>query len=369
MAFFSRLRRALPAAWLCLLLPGYLLAQDRQLTGRVQSSETSSGVPGASITLKGTTTGTISDANGTFRLNLPSGTSRIVVSSVGYETKEVPVGSATNLNITLAVSASDLSEVVVIGYGSKDKRDLTGSVSSVGARDIAKSIAQAPELAMQGRMAGVFVSTPGGSPNARPQVRIRGVGTFGNAEPLYVVDGIPLTEYGSGSDGAQASVVSDIRGNVNVLSMINPNDIESISVLKDASAAAIYGVRAANGVVLITTKKGQNGTPRVEVSASAGMSNVVKRYNMLSTPEFVSLYREAYANNSNEAKNLPTVFDPANAAYLGNSPTYDWQSPLLQKNAKQQDYGVRISGGNESTTYYVSGGYSYNESTLIKNNS
>ncbi len=350
-----------------LLLPLSLLAQERQITGRVVSSENNAPVPGATIKAKGTNTGTITDASGNFRLNLPTRATSLVVSSVSYETTEVTIGSATTLNITLTASARDLSEVVVIGYGQREKRDLTGSVSSVGAKDISKSIAQAPELAMQGRMAGVFVSTPGGAPNARPQVRIRGVGTFGNAEPLYVVDGVPLTEYGSGSDGAQQSVVSDIRGNVNVLSMINPNDIESISVLKDASAAAIYGVRAANGVVLITTKKGQSGAPRVEVSASAGVSNIVKKYDMLSTPEFVALYREAYANNANEAKNLPTVFNPANAAYLGNSPTYDWQTPLIQKNAKQQDYSVRVSGGNESTTYFVSGGYSYNESTLTKN--
>jgi TonB-linked SusC/RagA family outer membrane protein len=368
MAFLLRNRRIRPLLWLC-LLPGYLLAQDRQLTGRVLSSESNAGVPGATVALKGSTTGTITDASGNFRLNLPSGTTRIIVSSVGYETKEVAVGAATNLTITLTATASDLSEVVVIGYGSKEKRDLTGAISSVGAKDISKSIAQAPELAMQGRMAGVFVSTPGGSPNARPQVRIRGVGTFGNAEPLYVVDGVPLTEYGSGSDGAQQSVVSDIRGNVNVLSMINPNDIESISVLKDASAAAIYGVRAANGVVLITTKKGQSGAPRVEVSASAGVSNIVKKYDMLDTPQFVALYREAYANNPNEAKNLPGVFNPSDPNYLGNSATYDWQTPLKQKNAKQQDYSVRISGGNDNTTYYVSGGYSYNESTLIGNNS
>ncbi len=353
---------------LCLLWPGLLLAQDRVLSGRVTSGEDSAPVPAASVQVKGTNVGTVTDASGNYRLSLPARAVTVVVSSVGYETREITIGSATTLNVTLTPTASNLSEVVVIGYGQREKRDLTGAVSSIGSKDISKSISQAPELAMQGRMAGVFVSTPGGAPNARPQVRIRGIGTFGNAEPLYVVDGVPLTEYGSGSDGAQASVVSDIRGSVNVLSMINPNDIESISVLKDASAAAIYGVRAANGVVLITTKKGQRGAPRVEVSASAGVSNVIKKYDMLNTPDFVALYREAYANNPNEAKNLPTVFDPANAAYLGNSPTYDWQTPQLQKNAKQQDYGVRISGGNESTTYYVSGGYSYNESTLRNNN-
>lgn len=369
MSLFVRTRKLLSAVLLCLLWPGVLLAQDRVLSGRVTSGEDSTPVPAASVQVKGTNVGTVTDASGNYRLSLPNRAATLVISSVGYETREISIGSATTLNVTLTATASDLSEVVVIGYGQREKRDLTGAVSSISSKDISKSIAQAPELAMQGRMAGVFVSTPGGSPNARPQVRIRGIGTFGNAEPLYVVDGVPLTEYGSGSDGAQASVVSDIRGNVNVLSMINPNDIESISVLKDASAAAIYGVRAANGVVLITTKKGQRGAPRVEVSASAGVSNIVKKYDVLNTPDFVALYREAYANNPNEAKNLPVEFDPANPKYLGNSQTYDWQSPLIKKNASQQDYSVRISGGNESTTYYVSGGYSYNESTLINNSS
>jgi TonB-dependent starch-binding outer membrane protein SusC len=356
--------------WLLLVLctaASLVSAQDRQLRGRVISADDNSPIPGASIVIIGTVRGATTDADGNFKISIPNSAKKLQVSSIGFVKQEVTIGSASELNIKLGADDKQLSEIVVIGYGSKEKRDLTGAISSMSSKDITKSIAQAPELAMQGRMAGVFVSTPGGSAFARPQVRIRGVSTFGYAEPLYVVDGIPLTEYGSGTDGVGGSVVSDIRGNVNVLAMINPNDIESISVLKDASAAAIYGVRAANGVILITTKKGVNGTPKVEVSASTSVQNVVNKLDMLNTKQFTELYREAYANNPNEANNLPTVFNPANAAYLGNGPTYDWQTPLLQKNAATHDVGVRISGGNAGTQYYVSGGYTSTEGSLIQN--
>ncbi|WP_460956839.1 SusC/RagA family TonB-linked outer membrane protein [Spirosoma litoris] len=343
-------------------------AQTRTIKGKVLDAGNNTPLPGANIVVAGSIQGTTSDANGNFSLSVPNSAQQFVVSFVGYIRQEVPITNANDYTVSLRAEEGSLSEVVVIGYGSREKKDLTGAISTVSSKEISKSVAQAPELAMQGRMAGVYVSTPGGSPLARPQVRIRGVSTFGNAEPLYVVDGIPLTEYGSGTDNASGSVTRDIRGNVNVLSMINPNDIESMSVLKDASAAAIYGVRAANGVVLITTKKGARGTPKVDVSVTHSIQNVTKKLSMLDVPQFVALYREAYANNPNEAKNLPVQFDPGNAAYLGNKPTTDWQTPLLNKNAPNTDYSLRVSGGNDATRYYVSAGYTNTEGPLIQNN-
>ncbi|WP_460983220.1 SusC/RagA family TonB-linked outer membrane protein [Spirosoma fluminis] len=350
-----------------LLLFSSTYAQTRTIKGKVLDAGNNTPLPGANIVIAGSIQGTTSDANGNFSLSVPNSAQQFVISFVGYIKKEVPITTANDYTVSLNAEEGSLSEVVVIGYGSREKKDLTGAISTVSSKEISKSVAQAPELAMQGRMAGVFVSTPGGSPLARPQVRIRGVSTFGNAEPLYVVDGIPLTEYGSGTDNASGSVTRDIRGNVNVLSMINPNDIESMSVLKDASAAAIYGVRAANGVVLITTKKGVRGTPKVDVSVSHSIQNVTKKLSMLDVAQFVALYREAYANNPNEAKNLPVQFDPANAAYLGNKPTTDWQTPLLNRNAPNTDYSLRISGGNDATRYYVSAGYTNTEGPLIQN--
>jgi len=319
--------RNLVMAVIMLLVFSSAHAQTRTIKGKVLDAGNNTPLPGANIVIAGSVQGTTSDANGNFSLSVPNSAQQIVVSFVGYIKKNVPITNASDYTISLSAEEGSLNEVVVIGYGSREKKDLTGAISTVSSKEISKSVAQAPELAMQGRMAGVFVSTPGGSPLARPQVRIRGVSTFGNAEPLYVVDGIPLTEYGSGTDNASGSVTRDIRGNVNVLSMINPNDIESMSVLKDASAAAIYGVRAANGVVLITTKKGARGTPKVDVSVSHSIQNVTKKLNMLDVSQFVALYREAYANNPNEAKNLPVQFDPTNAAYLGNKPTTDWPIP------------------------------------------
>ena len=202
-------------------------------------------------------------------------------------------------------STQELSEVVVIGYGEREKKDVTGAISNMDSEEITKSAAMTPQLAMQGRMAGVFVGTPGGDPFARPNVQIRGVATFGFSDPLYVIDGIPVLEGGASSPfpGDQ-----DIRSPINIMTSINPNDIESISVLKDASSAAIYGVRASNGVILITTKKGKEGRPKVEVSAQRGVQNVIKKFEMLNTPDYTRLYQEAYANNPEEVGNLPSVF-------------------------------------------------------------
>ncbi|MCP9746412.1 TonB-dependent receptor [Lacihabitans sp. CS3-21] len=338
---------------------------DILIKGKVEDGK-GVGLPGASITIKGSSKGTTTNVNGNFEIEVPSQNSILVFSYIGYQTKEILVGSQSNITISLNIDDRSLSEVVVIGYGSRDKRDLTGAISTVSSKEISKSVSQSPESAMQGRMAGVFVSSPGGSAFARPQVRIRGVSTFGYAEPLYVVDGIPLTEYGSGTDGS-GGLEGDIRGNVNVLAMINPNDIESMSVLKDASAAAIYGVRAANGVILITTKKGSKGSPKIDLSISSSFQNVPEKLNMLNVKQYTDLFVEAYSNNQNEAKNLPDVFKSGSPKYLGNSATYDWQTPLLNKNASNNDYSLRISGGNESTKYYVSGGYTSTEGSLIGN--
>lgn len=323
------------------------------------------GLPGVTVLVKGTTVGSTSGTDGTYSIQAPGANNTLVFSFIGYVTREVPINGNATINVTLAEDVEALNEVVVIGYGERERKDVVGSISQVNARDLAKSPYQSPELAMQGRMSGVQVTSSSGNPNSRPIVRVRGVGTFGNTEPLYVVDGIPLNEYG---EGTETGLVGDIRGSVNVLNTLNPNDIESISVLKDATAAAIYGNRAAHGVILITTKRGKAGRPKVEVSASKGVQNV-NTYKMLSVPDFVTLHQEMFANNPSRAQELPNVFRPDNAEYLGNSPTVDWQDALLNKNASIEDYSARILGGNESTTYYFSGGYNRTESPLKGNNS
>ena len=346
-------------------------SQDRSVSGTVTSEEDGSTIPGVSIIVTGTNIGTISDLDGNYKLDVPEGSS-LTFSSVGYVSHTVEVGSQSVIDMVLMIDVRELSEVVVIGYGTREKKDLTGAISTMDAQDIEKTLAFNPEMAMQGQMAGVLVTTPSGLPTDRPEVRIRGVSTFGIADPLYVIDGVPITEFGSGAEQSEA-VVRDIRGNINVLSMINPNDIESISVLKDASAAAIYGVRASNGVILINTKKGKMERAKVDISFRYGVSNLPNTFNMLQVPDYTSLYQESFGANPNFT--LPGYFNPdsVNAvtpyqSYLGDKPTIDWQDPFINQNAPNIDASARIYGGTESTSYYVSLGYSYIESPIITNN-
>ena len=336
---------------------------DVPVKGKI-TDEAGNGLPGANITIKGTTRGTSTAADGGFSIDVPDKNATLVVSYIGYLPQEIKIGSQTFINLRLSADDKTLGEVVVIGYGERSRRDVTGAISSIKAEEIAKSNYVAPEMAMQGRMTGVQVTQGSGAPNARPQVRIRGVGTFGNTEPLYVIDGVPITEQYNGiTDGA----AGDIRGNVNILTMINPSDIESVSVLKDAAASAVYGVQAAHGVVLITTKRGKTGRPRVEINASKGVQNIRKLYDMMNVQQNVGLINEAYANNKDEAKNLPAEFNAKDPKYLGNRPTVDWVTPAINRNAVVEDYSARVSGGTEATKYYVSGGYSRTESPLIQN--
>ncbi len=372
--FLPALQRPAPAASTPALvrpngLPVPTLTPMRvQVSGRV-TDENNKGLPGVNIAERGTTNGTTTDGEGNYRLSAEGANSVLTFSFLGYQTQNRTVGSSAVLNLRMVPDERSLNEVVVIGYGERQRKDLTGAVSVVGAEELVKAKAINPELAMQGRLPGVFVSTPGGAPNARPTVRIRGVNTLGFNDPLYVVDGVPLTEYGSGvPQSGNTAQAADIRGSVNVLSLINPNDIESISVLKDASSAAIYGVRAANGVVLITTKRGKAGRPRVELSASRGVQNLPKRYDVLNLPDYVGLVREMYANNPSVAANLPAVFRDGNAAYLGNLPQQDWQSAVINQNAVLEDYSAKVSGGSENTTYYLSGGFARTESPIQQNN-
>ncbi|HZH94820.1 MAG TPA: SusC/RagA family TonB-linked outer membrane protein, partial [Flavisolibacter sp.] len=346
---------------------------QNSITGRItDEANNNAGVSRASVVVKGTSRGTITDANGNFTINAASG-EILVVSLVGYASKEVTVQGSSAINLSLTANSGTMSEVVVIGYGTRQRKDVTGPVVSVGTKDIEKSTALSPELAMQGRMSGVFVSSAGGEPGSRPTVRIRGVNTFGFAEPLYVIDGVPFFEGGA---GVTSGGIGDIRSPVNVLSMINPNDIESITVLKDASSSAIYGVRASNGVILITTKKGKSGRPKVEVSSLYGVQNLPSLPAQLNTQQYFDYAREGY--NANPEKTAEGViipfstrfgprYDPSSPLYQGNAGTFNWANELINKNALLQDHSVRLSGGSENTTYYMSAGFSNQESPLKAN--
>jgi TonB-dependent starch-binding outer membrane protein SusC len=333
-------------------------------------------LPGVTVAVEGTTNQTATNEQGEFSIDAPPN-STLVFSSVGFISQRVALNNRTEINLTLALDATDLNEVVVIGYGQRMKKDITGAVSVIGTKDIEKSSALSPQLAMQGQMAGVNVTSAGGNPTARPTVRIRGVGTFdqnGSADPLYIIDGIPLVEGGA---GATVDKVNDPtrRGPINLYSIINPNDIESITVLKDASASAVYGVRAANGVILITTKTGKKGKVRVDLDAQYGTQKVPKTYDLLNTQQYVKFYTDAYNAYPDLTGSTPKPigtaaffgprWDPANAAYFGNDPTYDWQDAVINHDSKNQNYNVRASGGSDNTTYNFSAGYAKNDGPFV----
>ncbi|WP_192579251.1 TonB-dependent receptor [Dyadobacter aurulentus] len=341
--------------------------KERSISGTVTDAE-GGALPGVTVLVKGTSVGAATDANGKYNLAVPDGAAVLAFTMVGYSPQEKEIGAASIIDVTMAASTSELSEVVVIGYGSRSAKDVTTAISRISAETIDKSVSMTPEMAMQGTMSGVQVSGNSGNPMMRPTIRIRGTNTWGVSDPLFVIDGIPVTEMGAGIENENARI-RDVRGPINIMSMIDPNDIESISVLKDASAAAIYGVRAANGVVLITTKTGRKGAMAVDFSARLGVQNLTQKLDWLNTPEYTSFVQGVFASDPDRLPTEDNVgrFDPGSARYLGNSPTYNWQDAVRNKNAALQDYSVRVSGGSENTDYNVSVGYTNTQGTILVN--
>jgi TonB-linked SusC/RagA family outer membrane protein len=340
------------------------LNQEKPIKGRVTDAN---GVAliGVNILVKGTSIGTVTDIEGYFYLNIPNEANTLVFSYVGYLSKEVAIEGLSNFNVQLAEDVANLEEVVIIGYGVRKKRDITSSVSHIESAEIAKSVTLSPEYALQGKTPGIQVQLASGDPNDRPTIRIRGVNTLGFNDPLIVIDGVPVAEFGAGAVfGTSGAAASDLRGSQNILNLINPDDIASMSVLKDAAATAVYGLRASNGVILIETKrgKGANQKARITLSAERGIKNIRNQYDFLSTPEYVTLLTEQY---NNAAEPFPEWLDPGNPAYLGNSTTtVDWQDEMINKNAIIEDYSLSVSGGNNGSNYYFSAAYANQESSL-----
>ena len=333
-------------------------AQERTITGKVTDMESGEPLPGVTVVVQGTSTGTATDLDGNYKLSVGEDAKVLVFSFVGYVSEEVPIGNRSNIGIELAPDVQSLSEVVVIGYGEKSRKLLTESIGTVSAEQLQKVPVASADAAIKGRLSGVQVSSVDGTPGAPVSIRIRGVGTVGNTQPLFVIDGVPV---GSGEDAR-----------TNPLTTINPNDIESISVLKDASAAAVYGVRAANGVVLITTKRGKTGKPTVTLDSYYGVQNFPKLYEWNNTDQYLQLSREAV-----DARNTQLGLSPGDDDYqvlhpdlLPGSPylnrNTDWQSPLLNENAPIQNHNLSVSGGNENANFYVSAGYFKQEATVRK---
>ena len=303
-------------------------SQDLQVSGVVKDGTTGESIPGATILLKGTGNGTVTDFDGNFKLSISGENPILVVSFVGYETLEVAVGNQTTFEIVLQEEVSQLTEVVVIGYGTQKKKVVTGAIESVSSEEITATPVLRAEQALQGRTAGVMVMSQSGQPGETPTVRIRGAGTTRDPTPLYVVDGL---------------VVSNIE-------YLNPGDIESMDVLKDAASAAIYGARAANGVVLITTKSGTEGRISITYDGYYGVQNPTNTIDMLNATQYKELMAEGFAN---AGRTLPPNF-PAPDEITADT---DWQSELFQRNVPIFNHQVTVAGGNDKSTFSSSISY------------
>ena len=326
--FFFNSNKRMFMLLLLIFTHGFLFAQQATITGVVKTAPDNLGMPGVSVRLKGTATATSTDGNGNFTIKIPaSGT--LVFTSIGYKVQEIPVSKTTNLTITLTEDASTLNDVVVVGYGTTRKQDLTGSVAVVGVKDFQKGSITTPEQMLSGKVAGVSITSNSGQPGAGSTIRIRGGSSLSASnDPLYVIDGVPL-------EGGTVSGAS------NPMSFINPNDIESFTVLKDASAAAIYGARASNGVIIITTKKGLSNDLKVSFNSVNSISKIVKQLEVFSADEIRTI-----VNQSGTA---------AQKAQLGGFNT-NWQD-LIYQDGFSSDNNLSISGGIKKLPYRISLGY------------
>ncbi len=320
-------------------------AQTKTVSGKVTDSKDGSPMVGVSVVAKGTSTGTQTGADGTYRLTVPASATTLVFSSVGYTDQEVSISSSNTANVSLTASNDQLGEVVVVGYGTARKKDLTGSVASVQAKDFNKGIVTSPDQLIQGKVAGVQILNNSGQPGGDATIRIRGNASVRSGNnPLFVVDGVPLD--GRSARPGYGAAFGNTAGQ-NPLNFINPNDIASIDVLKDASATAIYGARGANGVVIITTKRGQSGTAKLDVSSIVGVSNLLRRYDVLNAAE----YKAAAQSYSIAGTDFGANVDAMDA---------------IVRTGVTQNHNVTMSGGNETGRYRVSLGH-INQEGIIKN--
>ena len=362
-----------------------LKAQNKasSLTGKI-TDEAGNGLPGVTVTVKGTSLSTISKSDGTYVIEIPSRKGALIFSSVGYESQEISIGNKASINLSMEISQKSLEDVVVIGYGTQKKRNVTGAVATYDAKNLDERPVLRVDQALVGQLAGVIVKQTSGGLGKGFEIQIRGTGSIsaGN-EPLYVLDGFPLaTATTNGSGGFSTG---------NPLDNIDPNDIESIQVLKDAASAAIYGSRAANGVVLITTKKGRRGKPQISFNTYVGYLERSRKLDMLSSTEWIDRAKEIInaqweasgagrsASQTNEERRIILGLAPGNVNTnfmtddRWDQPGHpgleyiDWQDKAFRKGLVQ-NHQISASGGNEYVRYYVSGNYTKQEGMLINTN-
>lgn len=348
------------------------MAQTHAVSGRVTDRKTSEGLPGVTVLVKGTSNGASTNSDGSFSLTAPETGAVLVFSSVGYVSQEVAVGSESTLTVALAADVKQLTEVVVTGYGgSQETRDITGSVAKIKEEKLFQQPVQSFDQALQGRAAGVMINSSGGTLADQTSIRIRGVNSISNSsQPLVVVDGVPI------SQRETANVFNSGNGTrYNPLADINPNDIESVDVLKDASAAAIYGSRAANGVLIITTKRGKAGQNQVSVNSYLGFQDAIRLPRLLNGDDFIVLNNEKAFNarqgsplNGVGNLSIPAVGIAGNIDVNndGQPDRTDWLKEIFRRGVLQ-NYQVSMSGGNEKATYYASGDWTDQKGIIDKN--
>ena len=365
---------------LALLLCSQLLwAQTKIISGKVTDAKDGTPIAGASVIVKGASSGTMTGADGTFSLHVPEKASTLTFSYLGYDSKEVAI-AGTSIDVSMVTGQTkNLDEVVVVGYGTKIKRDITGAVAKVGAKELGNTPVTSFESAVQGRAAGVFVEQQNGKLGQAIKVRIRGASsvTAGN-EPLYVIDGIPVITADLSSNGASTSPLADI----------NTNDIESIEILKDASSAAIYGSRASNGVVLITTKRGKAGKSKIDFGFFTGLQKPTNKMEFMNAEEFVKYTYQAaegggrydfvnglsgYSSEQEAIDDYVAFAESRMRRYSAGNDDYktykvntDWQDEAFQR-APISQYDLSLSGGNDKTTFYVGGQYLDQKGIMVRN--
>jgi TonB-dependent starch-binding outer membrane protein SusC len=342
--------RFLTITFIFFLTSFFSYGQEKKVSGKV-TDENGAPMDNVSVVVKGQTAGAVTDAKGLYSLNVPSDNTILVFSYTSYLTQEVNTAGKTSINLQLApdTKKASLEEVVVVGYGTQRKKDLTGAVGSISRKDFANKPFTSPDQILTGRIAGVNITNRSGDPGAPIEVRIRGIGTAGNNQPLWIIDGVPVA-----TNTTTITVNTGSQTESNPLAGINPSDIESIDVLKDASATAIYGARANNGVILVTTKRGKVGAATLSYDGYIGVQSVPKNklFKVLNTDEYIKFQQDGMGNDY--------------SAFAG-KPTVDWQD-LVFKTGIGTTHNLTLSGGSQNATYSFGAGYFKQEGIQIAQN-
>lgn len=344
-------------SWIILLLLSFSSFAQMTVSGTVTGEDGGEGLPGVTVLLQGTSTGTVTDINGTYRLSVPEDGATLVFSFVGYLSQEVPVNGRQKIDVTMKTDVQSLEEVVVVGYGTMERANVTGAISTVDVQEVTKASVPNVVEAMRGQVAGLQVVRTGGQPGSGVTFKIRGNNSLGASasggnnvdavnQPIIVIDGVPL-----------------VGGN---LAELNPADIESINVLKDAASASIYGSSGANGVILITTKSGKKGKTQIKVNASTGIVDIAQRPNIMNGDEFLQFKFDVFKGNDPDATN-PTVTSVLDLVeeqnYIAGNEV-NWLDEVLRTGI-QNNVGIEVSGGSENGNFYLSGNY-YDEKGPIE---